>query len=765
MNTLSLIKLDQCGNFIWNKSKSFTNTGAPQIILTKFNSDGDSLFTKTYNTIDGSTMLSPSIANDSDNNTYLAFSTNGIPSSILFNIIIIKLDSNGNLIWSKYDFPFNDIKNNISPKIQIDGSDNIYLNFVSYDETDIYDVVVAKLNSDGDMLWITQSSFLSASSDNINNSMDIDGLGNTYVAHQILNYDKYDISVFKVNNLGQIIWTNNDSAFNTTKDNTNPSITVDIYGNSYIAYNTDGIIPNNFNTVNSGGYDIVLFKLNTNGLLIWKAQNPAFNTIDNDTNPQIVVDNKENLYLVYVSTVKCSIIRFVKFVTKCCFDCCKNCCQSSCNVCFPKVCLSNPGMCKDIKCLEIKKKNCDVKFNILLEKVNNILCFYHQELLSIKKSQKVINMIVNTLNELSSNETQNKFLLAEVNKLVDTYCNESNKIYGIHRIDRNCNFNIYGTVDSHTGMPVTYVNGFGGIRNKKITGNLILTLDKINYFFNFNDVCSVFELSKIISQKLCTKLAIINGLEISIKINCVPAHIVIELCVSNCNIIKFEYCAKNKTKETYLDLLNKLYKTFSDYIQFICYDCNCHQLNIIFKKGYTLLFYQKKKCPCAQFIIKTFVNCIPVNYGTISLIRKRYVYGYLLFYNNQNNFCVQYPDGSLSQTKVIPVLLKENFQYYCENICFDLSDLIKCKINTIEAAHLSAGNFCSKYDIKYYCNYATFLKKIIKCIKNCSSICNVRKYTNVVNMLCQYNNMLIGDYNLITITSSNFLDTVKCFLK
>lgn len=776
MKLLTVVKLDQCGNLQWKKCNKFYNlNNSKEIILTKFNNSGNILSINKYNTMDTSNqIINPSISTDSLNNVYLTFSNN-TGNSNFFNITLMKLDSSGNIIWSIQDPTLNTNKNNITPKIQVDGNFNIYLNYVSQNIKNgeiigKYNVVVAKFNSSGNLLWITHNSQFNANSDNIRNTMDIDGLGNIYVAYQTLgklpygnNSGKYDIVVFKIDNNGNLLWTIEDPIYNTNSDDLNPNISVDIYGNSYIAYNTTGTIPHKSNAENSGGSDIVIFKLNTMGQIIWRAQHPSFNTIDNDYEQKIMVDNKENLYLIYVSSnvnIPQNII-LVKFKTTCCFDPCKNCCCNDCNICYPKLCVMDPNICDNIKC-NLIKKSCDYKKNLMLDKINGTLSFYHNELNSVKRSIEIINSIINQLNKLSNNNPSNKYILDEAIRLSESYYNEGNKM-NYKNFNRNDLF-IFGTVDQITGFPKTYTKGFGGITNNQINGNLIVTLDNVPNIFNFTNSCSVYDMYKKINTKYGNKLLAINGLEIGIKFNCFPAYLILKLCYNGI-IRTFEFEANNNSKQTYMELIEQLNLEFGDYIKYMDYDCKKGLVYIIFKHGYTLIYSQKNNRPYPQFIISTYVNCIPVNYGTTSATKERYIYGYLLFYNSKNNFIIDYPLNSLKNTKVIPVLLKNNFKFYCQNITLDLSRLITCNLKIMESITLNYNGNCNKFDIKYYVNYGKLLKEIIKCINVKCNICNINKIHNIMNILNQYREMLQCSHNLLLLISNNFLSSVNIFIK
>ena len=798
--------MDCNGNKIWSKCFWVVNDpGQSQIILTKINTDGQISNINRYNTNDTTNqIINPSIAKDNNGFTYLAFHTNGsVPPGInsgLYDIVVLKLDSIGNIVWTKQDSSINTTLNDITPKIQVDMNGNVYLNYVTQgtvlggSNSGLYDIVVAKLDTLGNTLWTVQNPIFNTSQNDINNTMDIDGIGNIYVSYETIgaipgkiNSGEIDIVVFKVNNNGTIMWTRQEPLFNTSSNDTNPSITVDAFGNSYIAYSTTGTITNIYNAVNSSGYDIALLKLNTNGNIIWRAQHPAFNTIDNDLNPSIFVDSKENLYLTYehaANGAPTSIV-IVKFITTSCFDCCNMCCGDSCNICFPKKCIMELECSdNDTECKLIKKCY-DFKFRMTFEKINGALNYYNRQLENIKKSLKTISMIINSLNNLDSDKNNNICILKEAKNLVNLYNTEYNKICYNKKLCGPANFNIYGSIENITGKPLTYTNGLGGITNSPLNGNLSINYCKKQFCFPFTCGCSISEIARKINSKLCGKIVVIDGLEVGIKINCTnnccecsctcscintinnccdPTHLILKICEKN-NYKTFDFTVNGSSDDSYKNLLEQISCTLGNYIEYIFYDCENKIIRIIFNKAYTLTFSQRDELPINQFIISTYVNCMPVNYGTTSTQIERYINGYILFYSTENDFTINYPDGSLPDTIVQPILLSESMPYYCANITFDLSQLIKCKFNIAENISLQTGCSCNKIDIKCFVSYGCFLRKMINCINPCSNICNVWRVNNILNMLDHYRSMLQNTYNVLALTNKNFVGTIDMYFK
>ena len=75
-------------------------------------------------------------------------------------------------------------------------------------------------------------------------------------------------------------WIRQQRAINTDKNDLLPDIAVDTDGNSYVTYMTFGTVSGQ---TSSSEYDIVVFKMNVAGQLLWIRQQPIFNTISNES--------------------------------------------------------------------------------------------------------------------------------------------------------------------------------------------------------------------------------------------------------------------------------------------------------------------------------------------------------------------------------------------------------------------------------------------------------------------------------------------------
>ena len=93
-----------------------------------------------------------------------------------------------------------------------------------------------------------------------------------------------------------VSWVRQSPVFNTSGDDQSPNMAVDLNGNSYVCYQTVGTVSGGSNL---GSIDIVVFKLDPTGTVLWTSQRPVFNTSDNDRDPRLVVDQAGNSYVCY----------------------------------------------------------------------------------------------------------------------------------------------------------------------------------------------------------------------------------------------------------------------------------------------------------------------------------------------------------------------------------------------------------------------------------------------------------------------------------
>lgn len=142
----------------------YENTG--QYILTKQNSNGEKLFAKNLGGTNSYAFGDIEVCNNGDLVLGLCYKSNfflngdSITTSAISSTIVLKLDQELNIKWFK-SFP---AKNNVYiNRLLVDNDDNIYASILFIDSLAIngeiysqpkgYGTAIAKLNSDGNMLW------------------------------------------------------------------------------------------------------------------------------------------------------------------------------------------------------------------------------------------------------------------------------------------------------------------------------------------------------------------------------------------------------------------------------------------------------------------------------------------------------------------------------------------------------------------------------------------------------------------------------------
>ena len=265
--------------------------------------------TASYNTTEAES--DNAIVVGSDGSSYVVYTTYGdtsgnTRSSVNADIAVVKFNAAGVTQWVTQQISFNTLGYNGSPCIGVDGSGNTYIAYGGDAQvsggtlTGTNDIIVFKLNASGQNVWTVQSPTINSNDSNFYPSIAVDTSGNSYIAYNSINGSDQTVSVAKMDTDGTVVWVKNDASFNISPDTANsPNIGVDGSGNSYVVYYGPGTASGQ---TNSGGDDIIVFKLNTNGDTQWITQQPSFNTSEYDQNPVIAVDASGNSVVAYTTT-------------------------------------------------------------------------------------------------------------------------------------------------------------------------------------------------------------------------------------------------------------------------------------------------------------------------------------------------------------------------------------------------------------------------------------------------------------------------------
>jgi len=239
-----------------------------------------------------------------------SFGTITLNSSGYEDIFVAKMDSNGNWMWAKQA---GGTSEDGGTSIAVDANGNSYVtgsfkesaNFgtTTLTSSGSWDIFVAKIDHNGNWLWAKQAG---GTDNNGGISIAVDANGNSYVTggfygsscsfstitliNSSIEYS--DIFVAKIDYNGNWLWAKQAGG---TGYDAGYGIAVDTNGNSYVTGEFDGSATFGTTTfTSSGGSDIFVAKLDSNGNWLWAKQ--AGGT-DDDYGKGIAVDNNGNSYV------------------------------------------------------------------------------------------------------------------------------------------------------------------------------------------------------------------------------------------------------------------------------------------------------------------------------------------------------------------------------------------------------------------------------------------------------------------------------------
>ena len=212
------------------------------------------------------------------------------------DIIVLKLDNNGNEVWRKQ---FGTVEDDIATGIKIDSNGDLILagysttGFDSNTSNGLHDIIAFKISSTtGTLIWSEQ--FGSGAKD-IANDLVLDGADNIYIVGYsegdidgIASAGSTDTFISKLNSSGTIQWT---KKIGTTATDEATSIAIDSGNNLYISGNTKGALDGN---TTLGNTDQFVLKYDDAGTLLWSVllgtdKDDIANGITIDSNDDVIV--------------------------------------------------------------------------------------------------------------------------------------------------------------------------------------------------------------------------------------------------------------------------------------------------------------------------------------------------------------------------------------------------------------------------------------------------------------------------------------------
>ncbi len=287
---LFIVMYDSSGTVLWSKSKgdvSYDDEGKALI----FDSIGNIYFTGSFK--------SP----------YIVFDTDTLVNNTPGNAVgfLVKLDSFGNMIWTK----------NIGPGsgqcLAIDQFGDIYLAASFWGTVVLSNIVItsqgneealiAKFGPQGNCIWAKSGSGLGLHRPL---SISVDLFGNSYITgvyksgafsfgSSVLTCPGafiFDFFIAKLDSVGNAIWAR---GFCGSLDKASTSISTDPAGNFYIAGYSD-VSPLIIDTVNLGSPKIFLVKFDSSGYALWGKSGGGETNFSSNT-IQVQTDKSGNIYV------------------------------------------------------------------------------------------------------------------------------------------------------------------------------------------------------------------------------------------------------------------------------------------------------------------------------------------------------------------------------------------------------------------------------------------------------------------------------------
>ena len=312
-----IAKFDNTGSLVWTKQNSDFNT-----------SGAESVFNSTTGVNKPQTT-----AFDRFGYFYFTYITASVINSSVYDssanvnrgstdIVVVKMDSSGSVIWLKQTATFNSTVADKSPSIAVDFDGNVYVGYVidtnlaaiqGGTATGSTDIVLFKLDPEGNTLWTKQSNEINTISPDTGISLATDYSNNLLIAYftsvaivggTVINPNTETVARKINSDNGSVIWSVQRPAINSDGNDYATKIAVDSFNNAYVTYylQSGTVDPSGTNRgTNAGGnqHDIVVYKISDSGVHQWSKQLLDFNSSGVEVYPNITIDNLDNVYVSY----------------------------------------------------------------------------------------------------------------------------------------------------------------------------------------------------------------------------------------------------------------------------------------------------------------------------------------------------------------------------------------------------------------------------------------------------------------------------------
>ena len=277
------VATDGNGNVYAVGTTSSFGAGLTDVILLKYDGTGNLLWQKTWGGTDGDD--GNSLAVDDGGNIYVTGYTESFGAvELKGDVILLKYDSSGNLLWQKR---WRGSDRDCGIGVAVDGSGNVYVagSTRSFGAGEL-DVLVLKYRSDGTLLW--QKTWGGSWYDS-GHGVTVDGSGNICVVGYTGSFcsdpdDFYDALLLKYSPAGVLLWQKTWGGSDSESDSFD-ALFIDGSGNIYAAGET---------FTYGAGYDVLLLKYSSSGDLLWQK---TWGGSSEDYGSGVAVDGSGNICL------------------------------------------------------------------------------------------------------------------------------------------------------------------------------------------------------------------------------------------------------------------------------------------------------------------------------------------------------------------------------------------------------------------------------------------------------------------------------------
>ncbi len=269
-----------------------TNAGGVDVFLNKFDNEGNKLWTKQWGTIGED--KGNSVAVDNSGNVFVIGSTFGDLDGNInnggFDMFLTKFDNDGIKLWTKQ---WGSISWDNAFSVAVDSSGNVFITGMTTESLDgntfigIADIFLTKFDNEGNKLLTKQ---WGTATEDQGLSVAVDNLGNVFVTGYTGDQWDGDVFLTKFDNNGNKLWNEEWGTSFWEKGN---SVIVDNERNILIAGYTGGSLDGNTTTNDT---DIFLTKFDNEGNKLWVKQ---WGTgIDSESQGfSVAVDNSGNVFI------------------------------------------------------------------------------------------------------------------------------------------------------------------------------------------------------------------------------------------------------------------------------------------------------------------------------------------------------------------------------------------------------------------------------------------------------------------------------------